>query len=238
MPVDSGSHFSGKVVLLSGATGTVGSELCKRLHGLGARLGIAVHRESRLRWVSETIGDKGILSAVVGARDGEAAAGLVKGVEDSLGPIDHFISTAGTFRHGLVGKEHASDATDLLEANFFSVANLVRAVVGPMKRRRAGSIVLTGAAAVGQAIPGMALYLAGKAALHQYGSVLQTECRDFGVRVSVLQVGVLDTEANRQAMPEADTSTWLPVSRLVEALLDASLGRLSGPGPLYLLDSP
>ena len=236
MPVDSGPSFTGKVVLLSGATGAVGSALCARLGQLGARLGVAVRRKSQIQPLGEALGDAESLIGVVGTRDSEAAAGLIKGVEDSLGPIEHFISTAGAFRYGPVGEEHVGDAGILFEANLLSVVNLVRAVVGPMKRRRAGSIVLTGARTVGEAVPGMALYLASKAALQQYASVLHVECRDHGVRVAVVSPGVLETEANRQAMPEAERSSWVPIPRMVDALLDAAAGRLPGPGPLYLLD--
>ena len=237
MPVNSGSYFSGKVVLLSGATGAVGSALCARLLDLGARLGIAVRRDSQVGSVSNRGRDT--LVGVVGSRDGEAAAGLIKGVEDSLGPIDHFISTAGMFRYAVVGQERAHDAEALVEANYLSVVNLVRAVVGPMKRRRAGSIVLTGARAVGQKgepIAGMSLYLASKAALHEYAMVLHAECAPHGIGVAVVRPGVLDTEANRKAMPEADRSSWIPVDRLVETLLDAAQGRLRGSAPLYLLE--
>jgi NADP-dependent 3-hydroxy acid dehydrogenase YdfG len=195
-----------------------------------------VRRESQIRPVGEALGHGESLIGVVGTQDSEAAAGLVKGVEDSLGPIDHFISTAGAFRYGLAGEEHTGDADLLFAANLLSVVNLVRAVVGPMKRRRAGSIVLTGARTVGDAVPGMALYLASKAALQQYATVLHAECRDSGVRVAVVSPGVLDTEANRQAMREDDRSSWLPIPRMVDALLDAAAGQLPGSGPLYLLD--
>ena len=228
MPVNSGSQFSGKVVLISGATGAVGSALCTRLLDLGARLGIAVRRESQVGSVADPNRGRDMLVGVVGSRDGEAAAGLIKGVEDSLGPIAHFISTAGMYRYALVGDERGQDAGALIEANYLSVVNLVRAVVGPMKRRRAGSIVLTGAQAVGEPNTGMSLYLASKAALHEYASVLRAECAQHGIGVAVVKPGILDTEANRNAMPDVDRSSWTPVDRLVETLLEAAQSPLQG----------
>ena len=134
----------------------------------GAQVAAAVRKEWQVRKVEEALSGTKHLVGVVGATDGEAAAGLVKGVEDSLGPIDAFVSVAGAFQFKTIGEDKAADAYQLLEANFLSAVTLARALLGPMRRRRAGHLVFTGADAVGSQVPGMASYLASKAALHAW----------------------------------------------------------------------
>ena len=203
----SGAHaLAGKTILVSGATGQVGRELLRALVPAGAKVAVAVRRAWQVATVEAQLANAERLVGVVGATDSEAAAGLVKGITDSLGPIDAFVSVAGAFRFARVGEDKATDAYRMLEANYLAVVNLVRALVGPMRRRQTGSLVVTGARAVGSAPQGMSLYLASKAALHAYAASLHEELLEDGVRITVLTPGIIDTEANRQAMPDASLS--------------------------------
>ncbi len=172
---------------------------------------------------------------LVPSTDSEAAAGFVKGVNDSLGPVDSFISTAGAFQSVAVGKDKAQDAYLMQEANLLCISNLARAVIGGMRRRGRGSLVFTGAAAVANPAPGLALYLAAKAALHTYALCLRQEVGKDGVSVCVVAPSTIATKANIQANPEVDQSTWLPISRVVDTLILAASGELGAAGPLFQL---
>jgi NAD(P)-dependent dehydrogenase (short-subunit alcohol dehydrogenase family) len=183
--------------------------------------------------VEKTLAGAKHLVGLVGSTDSEAAAGLVKGVEDSLGPIDAFISVAGAFQLAGASEDKAEDTYQLLEANFLSVVTLARALIGPMRRRQSGKLVFTGARAVGSAIPQMSSYLASKAALHAWARCVHKELEQHGVRVVVITPGVIDTDHNRAAMPEADRASWLPVPRVVDALLAAAAGETGYEGPLF-----
>jgi NAD(P)-dependent dehydrogenase (short-subunit alcohol dehydrogenase family) len=191
----------------------------------------------RSRWqvepVERALAGTRHLVGLVGATDSEAAAGLVKGVEDSLGPVHAFISVAGAFRSATAGEDKAQDTYELLEANFLSVVTLARALIAPMRRRRAGNLVFTGARNVGSMIPGMSSYLASKAALHAWAGCVHEELKPHGVRVVVVTPGIIDTEKNRAAMPDADRSHWAPIPTVVEALLAGAAGKADHEGPLF-----
>lgn len=231
------THLRGRTAMVAGATGAVGRAAVARLVELGAKVALPVRKPRHVERLQQEFPGADVLVGVVEPRDGEAAAGFVKGAEDSLGPVDVFLSAAGAFRSGIVGRDHAGDDLALLEANFLAAHTLVRAVVSPMKRRRTGNIVLTGANAVGRAGPGMALYAASKAALHEYARVLAAELREFDVHVAVIAPDTLDTPANRTAMPDADRSRWTPVPHLVDLLLKAAVGPApdAGEGPILRL---
>ncbi len=225
-------HARGKVVLLGGVTGEVGTEVARQLHEAGARLALAVRKPWQVEPVRARFATAHVLVGCVGTADGEAAAGFVKGATDALGPIDALIATQGAFAVGPVGADPAGELAALVEANLLAPANLARAVVGRMRRRRAGRIVFTGADAVGTG-SGMANYLASKAALHEYARTLALDLQGSGVVAAVAMPGILDTEKNRRAMPAADPSAWLPVPVLARFLVALALAPLPVGGPLY-----
>jgi short-subunit dehydrogenase len=229
------SALHDRVVLLSGVTGAVGSALAAELLAHGARLGIAVRRAWQVERVAATLRREQALVGVVASDDAEAAAGFVKGVEDSLGPIAAMISTAGAFTCGPVAASPADQLEQMLAANLVSVTTLARAVVPPMRRRRTGALVCTGALVAEDPPSGIASYVAAKAALHAWMRALARELTQDGIHVAVVAPATIDTEANRRAMPDADRSRWVPVARVVEALLGAATGPTNGPDPLIPL---
>lgn len=237
MSPDPRAPFRDQTVLLAGATGAVGSALLERLMAMGARAGVAVRRAAEVEPTARRYSSAQVLAGVVGATDGEAAAGFVKGVEDSLGAIAALITTAGAFAAAPIGAERTADVVRLFEANVLAAITLTRAVVAPMKRRRAGALVYTGARAALEPQPGMALYRAAKAALHAYAESAAVELAPFGIRVAVVAPGTIDTAANRAAMPGVAPGEWHSIDRVVDALLAAAGGVLTdaGPGPLYPL---
>lgn len=226
MPTDADSTrdqgLAGRVFLLRGASGALGEALCRRLCTAGAKVAVIAHRERSVASIRSTLRGCAHLVASVANGDGEATAGFVKGTIDSLGPIDCFVSTAGAFRHGPVQTTRQSDAADLMAANFFANHDVVRAVVGPMVRRKTGSIVLTGARVVGHAAPGIALYLASKSALHAYAACLAAELAPSGVAVTVVAPGTIDTPANRASTSTGDRLGWHAIEAVVDALIAAS----------------
>lgn len=218
----------GRTVVLLGASGTVGRAVLARLLELGAAPAIPARKARQVAELRAALRDSGGgdargFVAEVGARDGEAAAGFVKGATDALGPIAALITTAGAFRAAPVHRSRANDDLELMEANFLAVHNLVRAVVGPMIRRKTGSIVMTGSAGVGHGGSGTALYLASKAALHEYARALAVELAPVDVAVTLVTPGTIDTAANRAQMAEADRRDWTPLEDVVEWLVSAAV---------------
>jgi len=222
------------VVLLSGVTGAVGSAFAQFVLQHGGKVAAAVRKPRQVASVTEALGRDRVLAGCVAPQDGEAAAGFIKGSQDALGPITAFVCTAGRWSGSQVGKEPAGELLDLLEANLLTGASLARAVVGGMRRRRAGSIVFVGSAAVGTDGVG-SNYLASKAAVHEYVRALAGELEGSGVRAAAILPRTIDTAQNRQAMPDADPSQWLSLDRVVEALAQHAFGPILAGGPLYPL---
>ncbi len=237
-----------KVVIVSGATGELGTVVTRMLRERGARTAIAVRRPWQVAKAMALYGPANVLVGCVPSGDGEAAAGFVKGATDALGPIDALLCTNGAFASSTIGKDPGDELAALLQANLFAATALARAVVGPMKRRRTGSLVFVGSAEVGGSGwtgVGGANYLASKAALHEWVRALAVELHGSGVRAAAVLPRTIDTERNRAALPAADRTTWHSIDRVAQFLLDlafASAEHLGGTaaggpaprgGPLY-----
>lgn len=221
-----------RVVVVAGATGELGASLVRTLRQHGARVALAVRKPWQVAKMIETYGNDRLLVSSVPAGDAEACAGFVKGATDALGPIDALFCANGAFRGNPIGRDPNDELDELLEANLRTGAALARAVVGPMKRRRTGSLVFVGSAGVGGPGAGLVNYLASKAALHEWVRALADDVRDTGVRVGAVLPTTIDTSANRAAMPTADRSGWLSLDAVASAMLEVAFGQ-PGPGPLY-----
>jgi NAD(P)-dependent dehydrogenase (short-subunit alcohol dehydrogenase family) len=224
-----------QVVLIVGATGAVGMSFAKHVLQHGGKVAAVVRRPWQVAGIADSLGRDRVLVGCVGSQDGEAAAGFVKGVKDALGPITAYVCTAGRWSGAPVGKDAAGALQELLEANLLAGANLARAVVGAMRRQRAGTLTFVGSAAVGGAAGAAANYLASKAALHEYVRALAADLAGSGVRAAAVLPPTIDTAANREAMPDADRSRWVTVDRVVETLARHAFGPEVPGGPLYPL---
>ncbi|MDI3298867.1 MAG: SDR family oxidoreductase [Bacillota bacterium] len=150
----------------------------------------------RLRWVKADL---------------RRAAGAERAVAAGLrwqGRIDAAVHTAGLFAtEAVVGGSWATWES-MLETNVRTAFELAQAVVPPMREAGGGSLVLVAARAAARAGRGMGAYAAAKSALIRLGEALADELAGSGVRVNVLAPSVIDTPANRAAMPGASREGW------------------------------
>ncbi|MDC0669974.1 SDR family NAD(P)-dependent oxidoreductase [Nannocystis radixulma] len=97
--------------------------------------------------------------------------------------------------------------------------------------KQGGRIVNTVARAVLQPAAGLAAYTMAKAAVAALTAQMAEELRDEGITVNAIAPGLIDTPANRKAMPDADPSRWTKpaeIARTVHALVSPALSVTSG----------
>lgn len=88
----------------------------------------------------------------------------------------------------------------------------------PLLRAGRGSIVNVGAASATRAAAGMAAYAAAKSGVARLTEGLAEELKDEGVRVNAVLPSVIDTPANRAAMPDADFDCWVRPDALAKVI--------------------
>jgi short-subunit dehydrogenase len=201
--------MKGKAVLLTGASGAIGSEVARKLAGRGARLVLSGRRAERLEQLADEIAGDGVARPVVVQADlerrGDAAA-----LAAQAGEVDVLINNAGASMQGLswvVGDR--DEARAVLETNLWSPLALIAAIAPAMVRRGEGTIVNVGSMARVSPFPHLGVYSASRAALSTLTEVLDMELGPRGVRVVEVALGPVDTPASRENRVLAGADRWL-----------------------------
>lgn len=151
--------------------------------------------------------------------DEDAAREAFETIDEARG-LDAVLAIAGGFAMQGAVEATMDDYRNMVDMNFRTLFNTARAAI-PVLTQQDRSFLLGVSAPAG--IDGQAsaaLYGAAKGAVAAYVKSIDKERRDDGLRASVLYpMGVVDTPANREAMPDADPSTWIDPGELAEGML-------------------
>jgi NAD(P)-dependent dehydrogenase (short-subunit alcohol dehydrogenase family) len=137
--------------------------------------------------------------------------------------IDVLVNNAGIERHGSVEELPMEDFRATMETNYFGALRSIRQVVPHMRVRRSGCIINVSSVAGKIACSPLTPYMASKFALEALSEALAGEMKPFGVRVAIVEPGIIET-AMPQAITEAAPSRY-PHSRNFAALFRASLNQ-------------
>ena len=211
-----GEAPSPTAVLVAGGTGGLGTAV------VGALL--AAGRPVTATWLHES------------ARDGAraelgAAAALTLVRADLTEPAEVEATVAGVERLGAVvnlvgGYRGGANVHETVPADFDSTLRLnlrpgfllARAAMPRLVEAGGGSFVAVSARAAVRPFPGAAGYITAKAGVIAFVQALDAEYRQLGVRSNALLPNVIDTPANREAMPDADRARWTPPERIAEVV--------------------
>ena len=106
----------------------------------------------------------------------------------------------------------------LMNLNTRSIINTAAVVVPTMLDQRRGKIINVAARAATQGLASMGLYTASKAAVMRLTEAMASELRDENINVNCIMPGTIDTARNRQDMPDADHSRWVPPAHLANVV--------------------
>jgi short-subunit dehydrogenase len=199
-------------VLLTGASGAIGSEVALRLGAQGARLGLSGRRRDSLDALAEEVAARGAPEPVVLPADlsrrGEAAR-LGQCALGALGPVNVLVNNAGASLQGLSWVVADRDeAREVFETNVWSPLALVGALA-PGMLGRDGAIVNVGSMARVSPFPHLGAYAASRAAVSALTQVLDLELGPRGVRVVEVALGPVDTPASQENRALAGADAWL-----------------------------
>ncbi|HET8985923.1 MAG TPA: SDR family NAD(P)-dependent oxidoreductase [Trueperaceae bacterium] len=212
-------------VFVTGAGGSVAPFVGADFLELGRRVVLfdrpgkearVVARQPRFAAASEN-GDL-LIRGVDLASEGDVARTFAA-AEERAGYCRALINMAGGFGMAPADKASIDDLDAMLDVNLRSAVNATRAVLPGMLKRGAGFVLAIGAGAALTPSAGKTAYAAAKAAVSAYFGSLAAEVGKRGVSVAVLHpMGTIDTQANRDAMPDADTATWISLDAMVGAI--------------------
>jgi NAD(P)-dependent dehydrogenase (short-subunit alcohol dehydrogenase family) len=125
-------------------------------------------------------------------------------------PVDGLVHLVGGFGGGHPVAETEDETWEkMLDMNLRSAYSMFRAVLPQMLKAGQGRIVAVGSRAAAEPMPNFAAYSVSKAALVTLVKTVALEVKDSGITANVILPSVIDTPANRAAMPSADPSKWV-----------------------------
>ncbi|MFO0696121.1 MAG: SDR family oxidoreductase [Polyangiales bacterium] len=188
--------FTGKTVLVTGASRGIGRALALGFAEAGADLVVTARSRGALDALVEEVRAKGRDAVAIEADlvDPAAADRITAEALARKGVIDVLVNNAGTSEPKAFVETDDALFERVFALNFGAVVRLSRSVGKHMLERRKGSIILLGSVLGRTAIPGNVAYYASKGALEQLGRGLAVEWARTGVRVNTLAPGFVDTE--------------------------------------------
>ncbi|MCU1356894.1 MAG: fabG [Acidimicrobiales bacterium] len=205
-----GNDGSGRVALVTGASGSIGSACATRLRADGFTV------VSGWRSTPPAAGP----AVRFDVTDADAVGAAVDEVEAEIGPIHVVVANAGWAHLDLAIRTPPERFRAVVDANLTGAFLVTRAALGPMLRRRAGRIVLMGSVAGLWGVPGVASYSASKAGLHGLARSLAREVGSRSITVNVVAPGLLDNAVTRiddQRPVSKVTSDWIATTPLQRA---------------------
>lgn len=205
-------------VVITGASGALGQAVVARFRAEGARLSLLGHDERKLRdQLGELADDALLLAADVTSEDSVTVA--MRRVLEQRQRIDVLVHVAGGFEMGEPVHALSRAAWQrMLDLNAWSFVAVTRDVVPAMRAQRSGSIVAVSSRAASEGAANMAAYSASKSALQRLVESLSHELRAEGINVNSIAPVVMDTPANRRAMPDVDPRNWVTTERAATAI--------------------
>jgi NAD(P)-dependent dehydrogenase (short-subunit alcohol dehydrogenase family) len=143
------------------------------------------------------------------------------------GPVDVLVNNAGIERTGAIEETPLAAFKTCMETNYFGALRCIQAVMRPMRERGSGAIINVTSVAGKISLSPMAPYSASKFALEALSEALAQELRAFGIRVAIVEPGIIDTRMARN-IGEIGTSKTYPQVRRCAALFEATIAAGAG----------
>jgi len=185
-----------KVVLVTGATGGLGTAMCKKMYDDGYTV-IANYRseEKAKEWQSK-LHDEGYDIAIYYAdvSDYDSCGKMIDKITADIGHVGVLVNNAGITRDGAFRKMSVENWKAVISSNLDSVFNCSRHVINPMIDNGFGRIINISSVNGQRGQFGQANYSAAKAGMHGFTKTLAMEVANKGVTVNTISPGYIGTD--------------------------------------------
>ena len=209
--------LDGKAALITGATRGIGKGIAEVFAKEGAQVAFTYAGSvDKAKALEEELGKiTKVKSYQSDASDYDAAQQLAADVITDFGKIDILINNAGITRDNLMLRMSKDDWDTIIKVNLDSVFNLTKAVIKPMMKARAGSIINMTSVVGVKGNAGQANYAASKAGVIGFSKSIALELGSRNIRCNAIAPGFIETEMT-SALDEKTVQGWregIPLKR-------------------------
>jgi 3-oxoacyl-[acyl-carrier protein] reductase len=212
--------LSGKRALVTGATGGLGGDIARALHGAGASVALSGTRAEKLDELAAELaqiqGEDRVAVLPANLSDADSVDALPGRVTEALGGLDILVSNAGVTRDGLLMRMKDEDWDFVLKVNLEAYFRLTRAAMRGMMKSRWGRIIgITSIVGV-TGNPGQANYAASKAGMIGFTKAIAAETAKRNITANCIAPGFITspmTDALNDKQREAILTT-IPAGKL------------------------
>ena len=184
--------LTNKCALVTGASGGIGAEIARGLHGAGATVGLSGTRTEPLEALAAELGARAHVLPC-NLSDAGAVEALPKQAVETMGRVDILVNNAGVTRDNLFMRMSDEEWAQVLDINLTAAMRLCRGVLRGMMKTRWGRIVNISSVVGATGNPGQGNYAASKAGLVGMSKSLAAEVASRGVTVNAIAPGFITT---------------------------------------------
>ncbi|MBY5971070.1 3-oxoacyl-[acyl-carrier-protein] reductase [Ferrimonas balearica] len=207
--------LTGKAALVTGASGGIGGEIAKALHGAGATVGLSGTREAPLQELAAELGERAHVLPC-NLSDAEAVDNLPKAAIAAMGGLDILVNNAGITRDQIFMRMSDEDWQSVIDINLTATMRLCRGVMRPMMKSRWGRIVNISSIVGATGNPGQVNYAAAKAGMVGMTKSIAYEVASRGITANCVAPGFIATAMTEKLNDDqkAKIDAQIPAGRM------------------------
>jgi NAD(P)-dependent dehydrogenase (short-subunit alcohol dehydrogenase family) len=214
--------FDNMVVLVTGGTGALGKHVSRTFLEGGADVTATYIDEEERRETEEFLSLRHLKQfhmEHVDVTNQSEVNDLITDIVEEHGHLDFVIHLVGGYVGGKPVHQHTEEEFDqMIDLNLRSAFTVAHEAVPELIEHERGRIITVSARAADDLSPGSGLYAASKQALQSMTEIMGKELNEEDVNVNAIVPSVIDTEANREAMPDADVDDWVDPDRIADII--------------------
>jgi NAD(P)-dependent dehydrogenase (short-subunit alcohol dehydrogenase family) len=205
------SELDGRTLVVTGGFGALGAAVVAMAETQGAKVAAIGHGQDP--------GGPGLRFGGVDLADERACRQALARVVDALGPLYALVNIAGGFAMGPLIESGPLLWDRMYRTNLRTALAASHAALPLLMTQGSGRIVMIGASAAMKGAAGMGAYAAAKSGIARLTESLAEETRGSGITVNAIVPTIIDTPANRAAMPDADHRKWTPPADVADVIM-------------------
>jgi len=220
--------FSGHTAVVTGGRGALGEAVVRRFLDAGARVAVPVRPDTGVHSSSQEampgspvrLTDPNFFESPCDVSREEDVRAFFRAVRSTWGDPDILVHAAGGYAGGARIEETSAETWEtMLATNLRSAFLFAREALPDMRRKGFGRVVFVSAFTALRPRAGSGAYAVAKRGLLTLMEVMAEEVKGTGITANAVAPTILRTDANRQAMPDADTNLWVPVGEVAGVIL-------------------